>query len=354
MTTPRRMLLLLLGSLLCVTLAFWLRAAARRLLDPVTVAGTDFGADEQPFASSPQLVRDEHAVFRVRRHAQAATWSSDAQGLIGARATPTTIPGPRILLLGDESLLDAARDDERLAVRVEGALRSAADRLAATHVLDASCPRAGLLQHALRLPTLVARYRPHAVVVVVASGDDLLAFEDRCLPHLDQDLQLRAPVLPPLDDPLGLAEMAARLASPPAFARRGLVQAEFAFRSPQWPETLPPRAELCLRTLRDAAPRGALLIVLLPAPELVEPLPAGLRLSADGERIAALGFSRRARGILLAAVEREHVAHLDALPVLADATGGSAFAADGALAPAGHAALAQALAARLRRLLAAL
>ena len=353
MSTRSRAVFVVIAVAIGVLLVRYVWVAAHRLVDPLEIGLAAGDGPERAWGDSDVLVVDELAGFRLRRSVStAAKWRSNAHGLVGDRELPAQLPGPRILLLGDEQCFAGVAQAERLAALVEEQLRRAGGRLAQSVVLDASCPRSALLHHALRLPSLVARFRPHVVVVAIASGDDLVAFEDRSLPWLGPDDEVEAATSLPTNDALCLASHAAeRCATSPMLAARGLVQSRYAMQRPVFAGTLARRIDRSFTMLRTATPRGALLLLFVPPPELARPAEIETRLTDAGRRVLQDGFAARAHAELRSAASRVHVAFVDLLPVLRLATGNGVYDQDGLLGVAGHAVSATALADRLRRLL---
>ena len=78
-------------------------------------------------------------------------------------------------------------------------------------MLNAACDDYGLLHHVLRGPELLRRYEPRALIVAIATGDDVAALADPRLPHLEVGLLPAPPRVAATADPLGLAARAQQL-----------------------------------------------------------------------------------------------------------------------------------------------
>ncbi len=103
MSTRSRAVFGVIVIALGVLLARYVWVAAHRLVDPLEIDLAAGDVPERAWGDSDVLVVDELAGFRLRRSVStAAAWRSNAHGLVGDRELPAQVPGPRILLLGDE------------------------------------------------------------------------------------------------------------------------------------------------------------------------------------------------------------------------------------------------------------
>ncbi|MFO1051670.1 MAG: hypothetical protein U1F36_05615 [Planctomycetota bacterium] len=345
-------------------LARYAQVAARRLVDRWEVPASAFLGDETPYGDSARLVLDPHAGFRLRRHAEGAersaplgrptemtttTWHGDAQGLMRSGDALQLVDGPRILLCGDEQVFAGVDESARVATLLQDALRAEGDRLAHATVIDASCPRSSLLHRTLRLPDLVKLYRPHVVILVVSTGDDLVAFVDRSSPWLGPTFDVEHADAVPTEDVLGLGRRAMEvLPSAPGLWVRGLAQREYAAAHPDFVARLPRLLDRCIAWARTTAPRGGLLLCLVPPADLARPtevaaiLPDALRTQLHDD------VARDLHEQLAHSCERVHVGWVDALDALAKTEGADVYRSNGCLGAAGHRTVAVLLAHRLR------
>ncbi|MGE0145332.1 MAG: hypothetical protein AB7T19_18755, partial [Planctomycetota bacterium] len=318
------------------------------------------------FATRGWLVSDPSAGFRAQQFVHfvkesaalgvpTATESFDvttkAFGLLHSPDLDAELRGPRILLLGDEQCFAGARESDRIAARVEAALRTRHPSLADLTVFDASCPRSALLDRVLRAPQWIAAIRPHVVVVVIATGDDALGFDDPSSVHFDEILDPRAPRSPPNDDPFGLSSRAAEFApGHPGLVAHDLGQAALLGGRVGALDALPERWRRCLQSLRAVAPRNGLLCVLVPSVSVARRAEVLPLLTPAGRELADAEVNRQVHDSLLAALDSMHVAWLDALPIVSTAVTsrtGDVYRTNGCLGAAGHAAVGDRIAERL-------
>lgn len=277
--------------------------------------------------------------------------TTGAFGLLRAPDLAAELRGPRILLLGDEQCFAGARESDRIAARIESALRARHPSLADLTVFDASCPRSALLDRVLRAPQWIAAIRPHVVVVVIATGDDALGFDDPSSVHFDEILDPCAPRSPPNDDPFGLSSRAAEFApGHPGLVAHDLGQAALLRGRAGALDALPERWRRCLQSLRAVAPRNGLLCVLVPSASVARRSEVLPLLTPAGRALVDAEVNRQVHDSLLAALDSMHVAWLDAGPLVSTPTSapsGDFYRTNGCLGAAGHAAIGDRLADRL-------
>jgi hypothetical protein len=359
MTRGRRGLLAALVAAMLALLALRIEAAIEDPAAPITVDLGFTGLAEAAWNRSEHLVVDGRAGHRPRRSfaqplrvaplgapqaAASVTRSTEVQGLVGDEDLPATIPGPRILVLGDDQTMGSVPAAANWTARLEALLQAADPRLRTARVLNAGCDEDGLVHYALRGPPLIARYAPRLVLVAVSSGDDLVALDDRRLPHVDDTASAAGPAFPPAADPLALGPRAAALCPDhPALARRGLAQAAYLQAVAEREAVLGRKARQALLWLREIAPRGRLLVALIPPADLARPEQTAAVCSPAGRELIASGTQARAHRQLLELCVDLGLAHVDTLPFLAAAAGDDLYQTDGRLGPSGHRLVAEAL-----------
>ncbi len=284
-----------------VLLVVRLMRHARSLLAPVHADPTR--VVDEPVPGRDDVVFDARLGYRLPRN---ATWPvpggmrhTNDHGFVSATDLGDEIPGPRILWLADE-LFGGVPDADTASALVQAGLREHNVWQTAS-VLDATTAGDGLWHEALRARVLVPRYQPAILLTCVHVTDDLSALDDEALPERGE-----------------LLAQAGAGTGPEAIARM---------------------ARVCVRHLLQVAPRhgGALLVVLVPDRTLLG-APAG------GELRSALDDFR---GIL----DSLHVANLDLTGEWTAADAGTLYLDDGRLGPKGHARVAVAVLARIRRIL---
>jgi hypothetical protein len=332
--------------------ALWLWRTTGRGHAAVTVPAGYPSTDGEPWRGRDDLLLDPRCGHRprplaIRRFTVAPLADPTATvesvecrtsrlGLQRPDDLPPSIPGPRVLLLGDDHVMGAVPPLDNAGWLVERALR-ATPRHADARVLNAACDGYGPFHHVLVADELGAVLLPQVVVVVWSLGDDLVRLGDRSVPHLDDVLRptpADPAASPPPDDP------AARLARQAGLLAGG--DARLA--------ALRRKAEHCVRILHDTARRlGAqLLVVLLPAADLVVPD----RLMRSHPALAQLGATLDRHGEMIELLQGLGIAFVDPLPELtARRDDADLFVADLRIGRSGHRGLADALTARLLRIL---
>ena len=339
-------------------------AEARRV-DPATLP-----VDGDAWNGSTDLVEDPRAGHRPRRdHAEtfeaaplgdparavSTTRTTDTHGFVRPGVLPTDVPGPRVLVLGDDLTMGRLPAGTQWPHLVEQAMRQAggpgAPAFPSTTVLNAGCDEYSLVHYALRGPELVARYAPSVVVVAISTGDDVTGLDDRSLPHSDDAGMAIGPDFPPAADPLALGPRSARVSPDhPGLARLGLAHAAYRQALPERASFLERKARQALLWLLEIAPRGRLLVVLVPPADLARPDEVAPLCSDEGRALIASGVQEEAHAELRTLCEILGMAYVDALPALRASAATDTYRTDGHLGAAGHRVLADLLTERVRGL----
>ncbi len=331
---------------LAEAVAGWVRGGAYPFLN-VFVADPIYGVRLEPDACTATRSR-EGRVTEV---------CTNAQGFRGRDWTEAPLPVPvpgRVLLLGDSQMLGYGVDvEDATAARLEQRLGDGAE------VLSAAVPTWGPPEYAAAVAELAPVYRPEVVVFVANLANDW--FEVR-VPNARRTTALdgwAAHDLPATAEAtwfpgrsflfgrshlvFAVRELSARRRGPPpapaAMAQRlsrevaTLLRPEGPHRSRVTPQVLA-AVEAC-------RPLGCRVVVAT--------LPLDVQVHAaewakyDGEPIDMTGTTRLAAGLLTDAL-RHDLPAIDLLPALHAASPGAFLPDDYHLSPAGHAAVAQALA----------
>lgn len=265
---------------------------------------------------------------------------TDDQGLSGRGSRGLEIPGPRILLLGDDLLCASAPLGEDLPALLQAALREAGTGEGTT-VLAAPCEEYGLLHYGLRAHSLVERYQPDLVVACVHLGDDLVALADPRVPHFDTSMRLASPdATAEVPIPLRPQWQQARTpAAPDGFARRLLSQPAWLRMVPAGLPWLDDAATMALSVAEafTAAARAGLIVVLIPSAFDVAP-EAVLAVADDPlDELRDASLHDRPHAILLRALRDRGLAYLDLRDDFAELDQpADLYWSDGRLAPRGH------------------
>ncbi|MEY2981886.1 MAG: hypothetical protein RL562_2113 [Planctomycetota bacterium] len=339
--------------------------SAPHRFDPVSLP-----ADGDAWNRRPDLVVDPRAGHRPRRqHAESfeaaplgqpdqtstTTRSTNAQGLVRSAELPLDVPGPRVLVLGDDLTMGHVDAASNWTAGLEQGLRQTGRRNAPAFpgatVLNAACDAYSLVHYALRGPELVERYAPEVVVVAIATGNDVTGLDDRSLPHSDDAGMAIGPDFPAAADPLALGPRALR-ACPEhqEFAKLGLAHAAYRQALPERDAFLERKARQALLWLLEIAPRGRLLVVLVPPADLARPAEAAALCSDEGRELLASDVQRQAHEQVLSLCQTLGVAYVDALPALRDAPSADTYRTDGHLGAAGHRTIADLVLERVRGL----
>ena len=114
-----------------------------------------------------------------------------AFGADGLRGEPPDPARPAVLVLGDSFTFgEGVRAEDTFCARLE---RAFADRPGAPAFVNAGVPGYGTVEEAARLPELLARYRPRAVLLVAIPNDAVPAREEIRVPDLINDRNPGAP-----------------------------------------------------------------------------------------------------------------------------------------------------------------
>ena len=348
---------------LVIALVAWRLAGEREDPDaPIRIDLATLPADGERFAGGEAVI-DERSGHRPRRDALIRFTTaplgeptavvevlrrSGPQGFVRAEALGEVVPGPRFLVLGDEQTMGAVDTASGWPALVEARLRAGGGATREAVLLNAACDDYGLLHHVLRGPELLRRYEPRALIVAIATGDDVVALADPRLPHLEAGLLPAPPRVVATADPLGLAARAQQLApGRPALARRGLAQALWLRESAERTAELHRSVDQCLRWLKEIAPRNGLLVVLLPPATLARPDEARALVSAEAAALIDAAADRAAHEAVRDGLQRLGIAWIDLLDALRAGQGPDVYRVDGRLGTTGHTIAAQAIAARL-------
>jgi hypothetical protein len=367
---PTRILLVgLVTGVAALTTVQVLRALADGA-SPHRVDLQSIPADGDAWNRRPDLVEDSRTGHRPRRaHAESfeaaplgdpssrtkTTRTTDAHGLVRANELPADVQGPRVLVLGDDLTMGHVEPQSNWTQLIEAGLRRAGTRGAppfpTATVLNAGCDEYSLVHYALRGPELVARYQPAVVVVALATGDDVTGLDDRSLPHSDDAGMAIGPDFPPAADPLALGPRAARMApGHEDFARLGMAHAAYRRALPEREPFLEQKARQALLWLLEVAPRGRLLVVLIPPADLARPAEAAALCSDEGRELLASGVQDAAHAQVLSLCQGLGVAYVDALPALRSCPSEDTYRTDGHLGTAGHRVVADLITERVRGL----
>ncbi|MDA1223153.1 MAG: hypothetical protein O3B85_14110 [Planctomycetota bacterium] len=286
---------------------------------------------------------------------QRTTRSTDDHGLVRDGTLGVDVPGPRVLVLGDDLTMGRVPAAANWTTLVESGLRARGARGAPAFptatVLNAGCDEYSLVHYALRGPELVARYEPSVVVVAISTGDDVTGLDDRSLPHSDDAGMAIGPDFPPAADPLALGPRSARVSPDhPGLARLGLAHAAYRQALPERASFLERKARQALLWLLEIAPRGRLLVVLVPPADLARPDEVAPLCSDEGRALIASGVQEEAHAELRTLCEILGMAYVDALPALRASAATDTYRTDGHLGAAGHRVLADLLTERVRGL----
>ncbi len=342
---------LLLGLGLAALL--WIRERLRAPA-PLQLDAAILSEPEREIPGRDDFAGDAYAGHRLRRDLElrrelvplaggppsTVAGGTDDQGLLGSGSRGLEIPGPRILLLGDDLLTVSAPRGEDLPSLLQAALRETGIGEGTT-VLAAPCDEYGLLHYGLRAHTLVERYQPDLVVLCVHLGDDLAALADPRLPHYDQHMRLASPdAAAEVPIPLRPTWQQARApAAPQGFARRLLTQPAWLRMVPDglpWLDDVTTMA-LSVAEAHTAAARAGLLVVLIPSAFDVAP-DAVVAVAADPlDELRDPALHERPHAILLRALRDRGLAYLDLRDDFAEVDApASLYWSDGRLAPSGH------------------
>jgi hypothetical protein len=369
MKKTRIVLVGLIGGVVALTSLQIVRALADTNL-PHRVDPAGLAADRAAWNRRPDLVEDPRTGHRPRRdHAEtfeaaplgqpdqlvATTRRTDAQGLVRDVALPLDVPGPRILVLGDDLTMGHVDAASNWTALLEQGLRAAGRRNAPAFsdatVLNAACDAYSLVHYALRGPELVARYAPGVVVVALATGDDVTGLDDRSLPHSDDAGMAIGPDFPAAADPLALGPRALRVCPEhQEFAKLGLAHAAYRQALPERDAFLERKARQALLWLLEIAPRGRLLVVLIPSADLARPAETAALCSDEGRELLASGVQQDAHDQVLSLCQTLGVAYVDALPALRKSPAPDTYRTDGHLGASGHRVVADLLTERVRGL----
>lgn len=368
MSTRRRALFAIVALAMLALLAWRIVEAMRRLSTPVEVDLAFTQLAEVPWAGTEHLVDDERAGHRPRREfaqrfenaplgapedRREVVRRTGRQGLVSATALPAVVPGPRVLVLGDDQTMGGVPNDALWPQLLEERLRALGRPFEPSVVLNAAADQYGPVHHLLRGPELVERYAPRVLVVAFSSGDDVVALDDRRFPHLDDAMFAVGPQFPPTDDPLGLNARARALCPEhPELARRGLAQAAWLLAAPARAPLLERKLRQVVDWLRDVAPRGSLLVLVIPPPGLVQPDHVAALCGGRVREVLDTDAQARAHAMVLEALRSRGVAFIDLLPPLrAAAADPDLYRTDGRLGVTGNRIAAQALAPRVERVM---
>lgn len=262
-------------------LALWAALGARDSVTVRVVPGTD---PEPNWGKHDALTPDPVAGFRPKRSIElefpmAALDDSarltihkrrGAHGFLRRTDLPDELTGPRVLALGDSHLDGVVPTEDNLTALLEDALR---DDPGGEHwVLNAGCGLYSLYQYALRSRTLVPRYRPDVVLVVVFCGNDFGELDNVRFPHLDDALAERPPDPDPPPEETSRRKQALDLFVEAPFWQ-GMNQALYLFEEPERSEPIRRKATRTVELLEQVAHDGGadVLWVLIPSFDLVFP-----------------------------------------------------------------------------------
>lgn len=295
--------------------AAWIAWRATRPLMSAAVVEVDAGVETAPAWEDSQIyVVDPVAGHRPRRGAvirlkMSALEPLAAQDVVKRRCAagflrdddlPSELTDPRVLFLGDSHLDGVVSTADNLTSILERDLREVGQPV---WMLNAGCGLYSLWQYVLRARTLVPRYRPAVVVVVVFLGNDLLELEDPRRPHLDDALR-EVPGDPQAKRVVDAGAMKELDLGPfEQLFWQGFQQADWFWHHPErWPAIRAKAAHAIDAMQALAGAHGARVQwVLLPSADLVFP-----------ERLA--GLQGRAREFLDAGVQQQ--IHDDVLALL--------------------------------------
>lgn len=108
-------------------------------------------------------------------------------GFIRSDDLPETLTGPRIVVLGDSHIMGVVATEDNVGPVLERLLRADSATPDAL-VLNAGCSFYSLYQYVLRARTLVAKFTPSVLLVVVFLGNDFLDLERQLWPYLTDAL----------------------------------------------------------------------------------------------------------------------------------------------------------------------
>lgn len=363
MSAGRRLLFVAVTVAMLALLGWRIVVGARRGTAPIRVDLTFTSVPEEAWGGTTHLVADARAGHRMRKsHVDRVVVAplgdpdairdvdrhTNAQGLVRSDDLGATIPGPRVLVLGDDQTTGAVEPGELWTARLEATLRARGGRLDDTTVLNAACDRYGLAHYVLRGPELVERYAPRVVVLALSTGDDVVALDDQRYPHLDDGAAPAGPKFPPQAEPLGIGPRAAALCpGHPDLALLGLAQAAYRSAVPEREPILDRKLRQCITWMRDVAPRNSLIVLLIPPADLARPDEVAPLCSEQGRALVASDVQERAHAAVVTALEVRGAAYVDLLPALRAADGPDVYRTDGRLGARGHAIAAEQIADRV-------